>query len=136
MATELTINPETVRMLIQKTRAATDGVEDQFENGSGNEVEFDVDSLSDSHHHDGLAEEESSDLSGQELKALLEDLNVDEAADLVAIAWIGRGDFDPSDFTGARKRAQERAVGPTSDYLLGMPLLADYIEEGLDALKL
>lgn len=136
MATNLTIEPDTVRMLIQKVRAVADGIEDPFEDGAENEIEFDVDSLSDTHQHDGLAEEETIDMSAQEVRALLGDMNIDESADLVAIAWIGRGDFEPSDFAGARKRAQERAVGPTPEYLLGMSLLPDYLEAGLDALNL
>lgn len=83
-----------------------------------------------------MAEEESEDLSDEELRELIDDLNVDEAAELVAIAWIGRGDFDGEDFAQAVQEARERAMGSTSGYLLGMPMLADYLEAGLDALQL
>ncbi|NRG17695.1 DUF3775 domain-containing protein [Rhizobiales bacterium] len=136
MAVDLSISPETVRMLINKARGAYSGVDESLEDGHDGEIEFDSDSLSDTHAHDGLAEEESEDLSEEELRELIEDLNVDEAAELVAICWVGRGDYDSGDFEQAIEDARERAVGPTAKYLLGMPLLADYLEAGLDTLDL
>jgi hypothetical protein len=69
----------------------------------------------------------------QELVQFIEDMDVDEAAALVALAWIGRGDFEPEDWRGAVRQAGERREGPTSTYLLGMPLLPDYLEEALTA---
>ncbi|WP_040616860.1 DUF3775 domain-containing protein [Roseibium sp. TrichSKD4] len=136
MAVDLTLSAETVRLLIQKARAATETLDDTFQDGSDHEIEFDADTLSDTHHHDGLAEEESENLSKEELRELINDLNVDEAAELVAIAWTGRGDTEASDFSQTVDQAKERAVGATSTYLLGMALLADYLEAGLGALDL
>lgn len=136
MAVDLSINPDTIRMLVQKARSASAAVEDSFEDGHDGEVEFDADTLTEGHHHEGLAEEESEDLSAEELSELIDDLNVDEAAELVAIAWIGRGDFEAGDFAATIEEARSRAFGPTSKYLLGMPMLADYLEAGLDTLEL
>ncbi|AXS42059.1 DUF3775 domain-containing protein [Breoghania sp. L-A4] len=136
MAIELTINPETIRMLVQKARVANAALEDTFEDGHEGDVEFDPDTLSEGHHHEGLVEEENDDFSAEELTELIDDLNVDEAAELVAIAWIGRGDYEPADFASATDDARSRAAGPTSTYLLGMPMLADYLEAGLDTLEL
>jgi hypothetical protein len=67
----------------------------------------------------------------QELVQFIEGLDVDEAAALVALAWIGRGDFEPEDWRSAVLQAGERREGPTWKYLLGMPLLPDYLEEAL-----
>ena len=67
----------------------------------------------------------------QELAQFIESVDVDEAAALVALAWIGRGDFEPDDWRIAVTQAGERREGPTSTYLLGMPLLPDYLEEAL-----
>lgn len=134
MPVDLSLSPDTMRMFVQKARAAASIDNDGFEDGRDHEVEFDVDTLEDSHAHDGLAEEEAEDLSGEELRELIEDLNVDEAAELVAIVWIGRGDFEQSDFEQAVEQARERAVGSTATYLIGMPLFADHLEAGLDAL--
>lgn len=136
MDVNLSLSADTIRLLAQKARAVSTSLEDTFEDGHEGEIEFDETTLTDTHSHDGLAEEENDDMSDEELRELIEDLNVDESAELVAIAWIGRGDFEADDFEQAVQEARDRAVGPTADYLLGMPLLSDYLEGGLDALKL
>jgi len=134
MAVELTIDPDTIRLFAQKARMIATAVDDAFEDGHEHEIEFNADSLSDTHSHEGLQEEETDDLTRDELKELIEDLNVDEAAELVAIAWIGRGDQDARDWDTVVEMARGRAVGSTARYLLGMSLLADYLEEGLEAI--
>ena len=63
----------------------------------------------------------------------LNDLDVDESAALVALAWIGRGDFDAKEWEEAVAQARERAVGPTWKYLIDMQLLPDYLEDALSA---
>lgn len=136
MDLELTLSPDTIRLFAQKARAVAASLQDTFEDGHEGDVEFDADTLSQSHHHDGLAEEENDDLSDTELRELLQDLNVDESAQLVAITWIGRGDFETEEFGQAVAEARGRAIGSTATYLLGMPMLADHMEAGLDALQL
>jgi hypothetical protein len=69
----------------------------------------------------------------RELVEFIRDLDVDEAAALVALAWIGRGDFEPQEWRKAVALAGERAAGPTWKYLLGMALLPDYLEDALSA---
>ena len=69
----------------------------------------------------------------RELVEYLSDLDVDESAALVALAWIGRGDFEPKEWKAAVAQAHERAVGPTWKYLLDMELLPDYLEDALSA---
>ena len=69
-----------------------------------------------------------------ELKAFIEDLNVDEKAHLTAIAWVGRGSFDAEDYAEAIATAMNEATIPTADYLMGMPHLSENLEGGLDAL--
>jgi hypothetical protein len=88
----------------------------------------------DSHHHDGLAEEEEENLTAEELRELIDDLNVDEAAELIALYWIGRGDFEASEWQEAVREARQRNLKRTSGYLLGMPMLGDWLEEGLQAI--
>src|SRR3546814_15793239 len=58
-------------------------------------------------------------------------MNDDEQAELVALTWLGRGDFTADEWSEALAAARERDTGPTSAYLLGIPILADYLEEGL-----
>jgi hypothetical protein len=67
----------------------------------------------------------------REFIGYLNDLDVDESAALVALAWIGRGDFDAKEWEEAVAQARERAVGPTWKYLIDMQLLPDYLEGGL-----
>jgi hypothetical protein len=69
-----------------------------------------------------------------ELRAFIDALNVEEQAQLTAVAWVGRGAFEPEDFAEAVATATEEATIPTADYLMGMPHLAENLEAGLDAL--
>lgn len=130
---ELSIDPDTVRLFILKAKALSAGVNEDYDDGAEHEVEFDGD-RHDSHHHDGLVEEASEDLTEEEFRELINDLNVDEAAELVALAWVGRGDYDASEWVEAVAAARERANRRTAKYLLGLPQLADWLEEGLEAI--
>ncbi len=69
-----------------------------------------------------------------ELHAFIGGLNDDEKAHLTAVAWVGRGAFEPEDFDEAVRTAIAEATTPTADYLMGMPHLAENLEAGLDAL--
>ncbi|MDX8468618.1 DUF3775 domain-containing protein [Mesorhizobium sp. VK23B] len=130
---ELSIDPDTVRLFILKAKALSAGVNEDYDDGAEHEVEFDGD-RHDSHHHDGLVEEASEDLTEEEFRELINDLNVDEAAELVALAWVGRGDYEASEWVDAVAAARERANKRTAKYLLGLPQLADWLEEGLEAI--
>ncbi|MEM9757045.1 MAG: DUF3775 domain-containing protein [Pseudomonadota bacterium] len=69
-----------------------------------------------------------------ELRGVIEALNEDEAAELVAVMWIGRGAFEAEEIAEAIATARAEATTPTADYLLGTPHLADHLEAGLEAL--
>lgn len=81
-----------------------------------------------------VLESRRSDPVYRELRTFIDDLNEDEQIDLVALAWVGRGDFGFDEWEEARQTAAESRVGPTSTYLLGLPLLADYLEDALSDL--
>ena len=130
---DLAIDPDTVRLFVLKAKAISAALNSDYEAGGEHEIELD-DQSRDAHQHDGLAEEEEEDLTESELRALIEDLNVDEAADLIAIMWIGRGDFEASEWSEAVAEARLRGNKRTSTYLLGMPMLGDWLEEGLEAI--
>lgn len=136
MAVELALSADTVRMIAQKARAVSESLTDSYEDGHEGDLTFSEEKLETMHSHEGLVEEEQDDFSEAELRELIEDLNVDEATELVAIAWIGRGDYDSGDMSAAFEEARERATSPVATYLLGLPLLPDYLEAGLDALDL
>jgi hypothetical protein len=69
-----------------------------------------------------------------ELYAFIDGLNAEEKAHLTAIAWIGRGAFEPEDFDEAVATAYAEATTPTVDYLMGMPHLAENLESGMELL--
>jgi hypothetical protein len=130
---ELAIDPDTVRLFVLKARAIGSGVKNDYSAGNEHEIELD-DQSHDGHHHDGLAEEESDDLTSEELRELIADLNVDETAELVALMWLGRGDYERAEWAEAVEEARQRDRKKAADYLLGMPLLAEWLEDGLETL--
>jgi len=91
---------------------------------------------------DGDAEEDptsvlesfSDDTVFKEVASFIEALNDDEQVGLVAVTWIGRGTFEVEELEEAITTARDEAVNKTSVYLLGIPLLSDYLEEGLEKL--
>jgi len=80
-----------------------------------------------------ILQDYADDPTIQEIKTFVDDLNEDEQIDLVALMWMGRGDYTIDEWDDAceeAKRARDEH-GHTADYLLGAPLLGDYLEEGL-----
>ena len=75
-------------------------------------------------------------LVASELAEFIDTLNVDEQSNLVALAWVGREVYEPEDFDEAVRTALEEASTPTSDYLMGMPHLAENLEYGLEQMGL
>lgn len=83
---------------------------------------------------DSVLESFADDATRSELAVFIAGLNEDEQASLVALAWIGRGSFSPDELSEAIDTAKSEQINRTEAYLMGMPLLADYLEEGLDKL--
>lgn len=78
-----------------------------------------------------VLEDDPDDPVYQELKSFIDGLDVDEQCELVALLWIGRGDYDSSEWGRALKVAQDEHNERTAEYLLGTPLLADLLSEGM-----
>jgi hypothetical protein len=119
---ELTISHDVLGFIIVKARefdAKVEPVEDDPGSNAADDAEREV------------LEDYADDATLAELREAIEDLNEDEIIDLIAIAWVGRGDFGRAEWKEARALASERHRGRTSSYLLGMPALGDYLEEGL-----
>ena len=81
-----------------------------------------------------VLEDHTDDPVVEELTSLINSLNEDEQIDLVALAWLGRDDYTADDWPSVRQEAGRAHNEKTANYLLGMPLLGDYLEEGLDLL--
>ncbi|RME67815.1 MAG: DUF3775 domain-containing protein [Alphaproteobacteria bacterium] len=81
-----------------------------------------------------VLEDYADDATYTELVSAIECLNEDAQLDLMALMWVGRGDFEPEDYADARHAARDIRNKHVAHYLLGTPLLADYLEEGLEGL--
>ena len=83
----------------------------------------------------GILTEGPDDSTEEEIREVIAGLNDDERTDLVAIMFIGRGDFEADEWADALRTARDRSGGgSTADYLLGIPNLGDLLDEGLAAL--
>jgi len=122
---ELSISAEKVCFIIVKARefdVKVDPVEPDPGSNPGDDDEREV------------LEDYSDDATLEELRGAIDELNDDEVVDLIALAWVGRGDFAKEDWESARALARERHRPHSAAYLIGMPALGDYLEEGLEAL--
>ena len=81
---------------------------------------------------DSILEVRANDPLEAELREFIADLNVDEQVSLVALMWVGRGTYEPEDWDEAVDTARSERVNKTENYLLGVPMLSDYLEEGLE----
>jgi hypothetical protein len=66
-----------------------------------------------------------------ELRTAIHDLEPDQQVTLVALMWLGRGDYDAEEWDEALAEACRRWNPHAAEYLLATPLVADYLEEGL-----
>jgi hypothetical protein len=121
----LSISPETVCYIIVKAREFDVKVPPpDGDDGSNPSDDQEVDIL----------EDRADDPTYLELTEALDALNEDERLDLLALMLLGRGDFE--EFDEAREQAEEVETATWQSYLLGTPLLGDYLEEGLAALDI
>jgi len=121
----LNINPDTVCFLVSRARvfhSKEDVVMPDVE-GSPSE-DWALQALAD--HAD--------DPVFQEFKTTLADLEPDQQQAVVALMWIGRGEFSADEWDAAMDEARSEWTENTAEYLIGHPQLADYLLEGLDAL--
>jgi uncharacterized protein DUF3775 len=125
MPTLLSIDPEKVQKVILEARAF-DAKDDEVDEDSGSNAADDemVDVL----------EESKEDSTYQELLEAIRGMDEDEQIDLVSLAWIGRGTFTPEEWNQARSEARFAHNARTAEYLTSLPMLGDYLEEGLAAI--
>jgi len=126
---ELGINSDKVCHVIAKARAF-DAKEEMSDPDSGSNAA-----------DDGMAdvlEELPDDIDATRLELLefIRGMDEDEQTNLVALAWVGRGTYDIGEWREALNQARTQHNKRTAEYLLGLPLLGDYLEEGLAAFGL
>jgi hypothetical protein len=122
---ELNISPEKVCYIIVKAREFDAKVEPVEPDPGSNPVDM---------GEREILEDYADDPTLTELRAAIDDLNDDEVVDLIALAWLGRGDFAKSEWEDAQALANERHKHHSANYLTGIPMLGDYLEEGLSHL--
>ena len=124
---ELAISADKVGFLIEKTRefdvkgGATDP--DSGSNGA------------DDNMIDVLADDGGDPVAG-EIAGFINAMTEDEQIDLVALMRLGRGDGAIEEWDDLRREAADGRNKRTASYLLGEPLISDYLAEGLDAFGL
>jgi hypothetical protein len=70
----------------------------------------------------------------QEFVTTIRDLEPDQQANLVALMWIGRGDYEADEWEEALEQAVEASTAYTAEYLISKPLVSDYLEAALNQL--
>ena len=80
---------------------------------------------------DSASEDFACDSAYQELKSVINSMNVEERSELVALMWLGRGTYTKSEWSSAVDDARDASNDHTAEYLMGAPLLPDFLTEGL-----
>jgi hypothetical protein len=124
-AVTLAVSPEKVCFIIFKAKEfdAKDAV---TEDDPGSNASDDKDIA--------VLEDHADDPVVEEITSLIDSLNEDEQVDLVTLAWLGREDYSADDWMELREEAMRAHNKNTASYLLGMPMLGDFLEEGLSML--
>jgi hypothetical protein len=78
-----------------------------------------------------VLEARGNDPVAQEIRAFVNAMDEDQQIDLVALTWVGRGDFGIAEWKDARAEAAAAHNDRTADYLLGLPLLSEFLEDAL-----
>ncbi len=81
-----------------------------------------------------VLEDHEDDPVVEELTSFINCLSEDEQIDLVALTWLGRDDYSASDWSTVREEAARAHNERTANYLLGTPLVGDFLEESLTML--
>jgi hypothetical protein len=124
---ELTISADKVGFLIEKMREfdvkEADSDPDSGSNGADDNM---IDVL----------EDNGDDPVVREITGFIDAMDEDEQIDLVALMRLGRGDGTIEDWDELRREAADGRNKRTASYLLGEPMVSDYLAEGLDAFGL
>ena len=119
----LQVNPETVCRLIElaqsyHVREAT-GIPEE---GSNSVDDWSQQMLAD--HKDNT--------SYEEFAAAIKELDPDQQQEVVALLWLGRGDYTLEEWDGIVQQSKDHWSPETAQYLIDHPLLADELQEGLE----
>ena len=128
---ELLTPLETLCRLILRARE----LEAQVPAADPDEDPDNVDDLDDDGEDQALSvlEDELNTGVEEEVQATLDDLADDQLVETLALAWVGRGTYDSSEWEDAFAEASDLSNDDKMDELMDMPLLASHLESGLTA---
>lgn len=119
----LDVNPDTVCRLIELARVFHAQEEvvipEEPENPSGD-------------YPAQILASHAGDTTLEEFRNIITDLEPDQQQQIVALLWLGRGDFSLDEWSEAVDEAAENWNESTADYLVAHPMLPDYLSDGLD----
>ena len=121
----LTIRLETLAYIVAKAREF-DAEVPPVDEDSGSNPSDDADR--------DVLEASADNPTRQELVDAINGLGDPERIELLALTWLGRGDYSKEEWREALEEASRIHDEKETDYLIGTPLLADYLEEGLSQL--
>jgi len=128
---DLTLNPDVAIRLVELLREYDE--EEILDAASDGEAEFeppvDLDDF-----EEGEAGTPRQDPFEDEMNSLIGSLDIDSQRDLLALVWVGRGDYDARDWSQARRQARETPDLHIASYLRETPLASDYINDALSDL--
>ncbi|WP_102226175.1 DUF3775 domain-containing protein [Acidimangrovimonas sediminis] len=82
-----------------------------------------------------VLQDSAGEMTEDELIAEIEGMNEEQQHALVALFWIGREDGDPEEWDELMEQAAEREDASVSSYLLGQPMVSEYLEAGLERMR-
>ena len=121
-APELGLSLDTVTFIILKAR--------EYDVKEADSDPDDGSNPTDDGQTDVLVDKEDDPVA-EELRGAINGLRDDQRARLVALAWLGRGTYALDEWQEAVTMARAEHHARAVEYLLGLPLLGDYLEDGL-----
>ncbi len=124
----LSINPETIYAIIDRIH--------EFQAKEGIVLPEEMDAIS-SHSALQILADHQDDLSYQEALNEITNLEPDQQAELIALMWLGRGDYSKEEWKQALEEITRSFNFYNQDvgrYLFGKPQVVEYLLEGLKQL--
>jgi len=94
------------------------------------------DPVDDSDDERDVLEDELDETATLELRTAIDDLADDQQIELLALALVGQGTYDASEWEDAVEEAGDKNSEPPVDLLMDMPTLSENLEAGLAAFDL
>jgi len=126
---ELSVSLETICRIIVRARE----LEAQVPSNDPDETEEEA---ADADDEFSVLVDEDNQAIEAEITSVLEDLADDQIAEVLALAWVGRGTYDATEWSDALEAANDPDAEDPTDQLLEMPMLAACLDAGLAAFDL